>query len=49
MHQKMENMAEITKDIKSLFQEYERPETTVFAPIGNINVHEWEKKKKRSL
>jgi len=45
---KKKNMAEITKDIKSLFQEYERPETTVFAPIGNINVHEWEKKRREA-
>jgi len=38
-------MAEITKDIKLYFQEYERPETTIVS-IGNV--HEWEKKRREA-
>ncbi|HIE18970.1 TPA: hypothetical protein EYP75_04510, partial [Candidatus Bathyarchaeota archaeon] len=38
-------MGEITDDIKSLFREYERPETTL-APVGNV--HEWEKRRREA-
>jgi len=43
--QKGGNMNEIAEGIKSLFQEYEHPETEL-RPVGNV--HEWEKKRREA-